>query len=47
MGIRKAINDFGFVHIVKSTKTSMKRINVSPLDEFECTTTIPFVVNIS
>lgn len=36
MGIRKAINDFGFVHIVKSTKTSMKRINVSPLDEFEC-----------
>lgn len=35
MGIRKVKNDFGFVHIVKSTRTAMKRINVCTLDEVE------------
>ena len=36
MGIRKEKKtDFGFVHVVKSTRTTMKRINVCPLDEID------------
>ena len=36
MGIKKEKYDLGFVHIVKSGRTTMKRINVTSLDEYDC-----------
>lgn len=36
MGIKKEKYDLGFVHVVKSSRTTMKRINVTSLDEYDC-----------
>ena len=36
MGIKKEKYDLGFVHVVKSSRTTMKRINVTSLNEYDC-----------